>query len=527
VRDHNKTLKFDKRYSSCKLDDVCKQELGAEKTGFTYEEIFKAHETKDPITNTKLVEYNIQDCNLVLALQGKLQIILGLLQLSEISLTPVQDVVYRGVTCRVMNMLSKKVHIAGYYLNHQGANDRKDFERVTAFHKRKWRSGDGETPDEGSSFQGAHCFPVITGVHTDNVLGVDYASLYPSIIRRYNIDPTMLVLSPTTRKTTRRTLSDGKDDFATFIVDAPPAPVPALLTELTSARRVVKRQMKNVTGTEYAVLNKRQLALKTMSNSCYGFMGCSNSGGLGHPELAAAVTAYGRDLIRGVAAYVIEEYPGAVIVGGDSVTGDTPLLVKLPDGSVDVQTIETLGSQWTNYCTDKEQSAVDANVWSEQGWTKVVRVIRHETSKQLYRICTHTGFVDVTEDHSLLLENGVEVKPGNVAIGTKLLHSFTSEFESTITSTEVVQGSTKKCSGCGVPKPGYEYYTNVHKCKECYWHRNASKRKRSVKTTYFSDAEYLIRIGLNITKEEAFVWGFFFADGSCGAYQCPSGMKRS
>ena len=41
--------------------------------------------------------------------------VLGLLQLSEISLTPLQDVIYMGVTCRIVNMFSKKAHDAGYW----------------------------------------------------------------------------------------------------------------------------------------------------------------------------------------------------------------------------------------------------------------------------------------------------------------------------------------------------------------------------------------------------------------------------
>jgi len=331
VRDYNKTLKYNKRYPSCKLDDVCKQELGSQKTGFTYEEIFNAHETKDAVANRRLVDYNIQDCVLVLGLQTKLQIILGYLQLSEIAITPLQDVIYRGVTCRIMNMFSKKAHDAGYYMNHKQLNDEREFTQFTKFHSSRKRRREDDNDDEDQcddadendgKFQGAHCFPVIPTLHTDNVLGVDFASLYPSIIRRYNIDPTLLVLSPTARRTTRRQLTDGKvDEYATFIADASPGPVPQLLTELTMARRAVKRQMKTVAdkgSVEYAVLNKRQLALKIMSNACYGFLGSRNSGGLGHPELAAAVTAYGRDLIKGVAKHIVDTYPGAKIVGGDT-----------------------------------------------------------------------------------------------------------------------------------------------------------------------------------------------------------------
>ena len=34
-------------------------------------------------------------------------------------------------------------------------------------------------------------------------------------------------------------------------------------------------------------------------------------------------------------------------------------------------------------------------------------------------------------------------------------------------------------------------------------------------------------IQTSITKEQAYVMGFFFGDGSCGSYTCPSGKKSS
>ena len=40
----------------------------------------------------------------------------------------------------------------------------------------------------------------------------------------------------------------------------------------------------------------------------------------------------------------------------------------------------------------------------------------------IHRVVTHTGIVDVTEDHSLLLENKEIAKPTEVGIGTTLLH---------------------------------------------------------------------------------------------------------
>ena len=31
----------------------------------------------------------------------------------------------------------------------------------------------------------------------------------------------------------------------------------------------------------------------------------------------------------------------------------------------------------------------------------------------------------------------------------------------------------------------------------------------------------------NISIDESYVWGMFFAEGSCGKYDCPSGVKSS
>jgi hypothetical protein len=40
----------------------------------------------------------------------------------------------------------------------------------------------------------------------------------------------------------------------------------------------------------------------------------------------------------------------------------------------------------------------------------------------MVRILTHTGLVDVTDDHSIILKNGNEISPKDVQIGTELLH---------------------------------------------------------------------------------------------------------
>jgi hypothetical protein len=107
-------------------------------------------------------------------------------------------------------------------------------------------------------------------------------------------------------------------------------------------------------------------------------------------------------------------------------------------GVIDVCTIEALAEKygaspntWTQCKEEGKQTKevcemmCGVETWSEKGWTRLHRVIRHALAphKKMMRIVTHTGIVDVTDDHSLILANGEEISPKNVEIGTKLLHS--------------------------------------------------------------------------------------------------------
>ena len=133
----------------------------------------------------------------------------------------------------------------------------------------------------------------------------------------------------------------------------------------------------------------------------------------------------------------LENYEGSRLVYGDSVVGDEPLLLKSEDGSIVIKTIETLSSEeseWKSYDnfkpfdsnrTEKQQSKCKYKVWSNGKWNVIKKVIRHKTFKNIYRVNTHTGVVDVTEDHSLLNSKGEKLKPKDCIINeTKLLQSY-------------------------------------------------------------------------------------------------------
>jgi len=222
--------------------------------------------------------------------------------------------------------------------------------------------------------------------------------------------------------------------------------MPSILQELLKARKDTRKQIEK-TDDDFMknVLDKRQLAYKVTANSLYGQLGAKTST-FYEPDIAASTTATGRLLLT-YAKRVVEECYGdttvdtkyglintkAEYVYGDSVANYTPVYVK-HNNLIDILTIEELAvkygkNNWVK-CSeegkqDKEFCELNAvETWTEKGWTKMFRVIRHELAshKKMMRILTHTGCVDVTDDHSLVRADGKEVSPKEVKVGTELLH---------------------------------------------------------------------------------------------------------
>lgn len=160
-------------------------------------------------------------------------------------------------------------------------------------------------------------------------------------------------------------------------------------------------------------------------------------GAMGCRPLAHMVTHTGREALMTICEYVKEHYPSHEIVGGDSVTGDTPVILKLPSGLIEVRTINDLVGEgdWVAFPnfkvgepgrTEKQQAPPPNGtlVWSHDKWSPIRRVIRHAVAKPIYRVLTHTGLVDVTSDHSLLTPEGEPIKPTDCAVGTPLMHGL-------------------------------------------------------------------------------------------------------
>ena len=245
--------------------------------------------------------------------------------------------------------------------------------------------------------------------------------------------------------------------------------VPAIIHELLTARNDTKAQMKKESDVFMKnVLDKRQLGLKVTANSLYGQFG-SKTSPFFQKDVAASITAVGRKMITYVKRMVEELYCNLVVkvpavysekpvkngeevevelkrtkaeyVYGDSVASYTPIYIRRKDNIYyDIVNIDLLpylygvmgkSGVWDS-CKEegKEDKEVcemvdDLETWTEKGWTRLYRVIRHKLApqKRMMRVLTGTGLVDVTDDHSLLLLSGREISPKHVKVGMDLLHS--------------------------------------------------------------------------------------------------------
>ena len=181
---------------------------------------------------------------------------------------------------------------------------------------------------------------------------------------------------------------------------------------------------------EKDVFDALQAAYKVTANSLYGQIGARTSP-IYLKEIAACTTATGREMIMLAKEYVETNY-NADVIYGDSVMPYTPLTYKI-DNNIYINTFENIEGKWINYREFKSNDNDRFNkeqylpnemfVWTDMGWAKIKRLIRHKTIKKIYRIITKSGIVDVTEDHSLLDNNRIIIKPSECKIGKKLLHS--------------------------------------------------------------------------------------------------------
>ena len=286
--------------------------------------------------------------------------------------------------------------------------------------------------------------------------------------------------------------------------------MPKILRKLLKARKDTRKKIP-LEKDEFkkGVLEGLQLGYKLSANSLYGQCGASTSA-IFKQDVAAATTSTGRQMLNLCSSFA-KQYYGCDIVYGDSVTGDEPLILRNCQGLIEIKTIESLSEEWEAYENfkpfdtiqsnrrEKQKAFVNYEVFANNKWNPIKKVIRHKTNKKIYRVNTHCGVVDVTEDHSLLSDNREKIKPGECVVGeTKLFHCFPNEFNEV--DAYVPQQNEPKEE---INREGILFKEEIQSKADIY--------KKS----------YLL------TEDEAKIWGMFMGDGSCGCYDSKWGLKYS
>ena len=432
---------------------------GMSKLDMSATEMFKAYAEGN---RWPIIEYCARDCDIPLRIIEKLKYVPVWNEMSRVCFTPLNDVVNSGQQVKVFNLISRFVWNE-FCINIRDSG----WPETEVFIDDKKRKPD---------YQGATVIEPDVGFYEDCISTLDFESLYPSIIRYFNLCPSTLVLDGPCEHSQHHDISHNifekmigdepqyREETRTYsFVSHVQGVLPRLLKRLLDARKAVKAMMtKESDPNILAILNGRQNGIKVACNSVYGFCGvATNRGLLPCKPVAAVTTLKGRLFIDAAKEFVHKTYEGSRVIYGDSVTGDTPILV-CQDNQVDFVNIDDLCTSWETFC-DKEYGQSTMSVWSDVGWTRIRRVIRHRTNKPIVRVLTHTGCVDVTTDHSLLLPDGTKVSSEHISEGTELMHAD-------LPSINNLSDMTEDC---------------------------------------------------------AYAYGLFFAEGSCGQYNCPSGRKNS
>lgn len=184
------------------------------------------------------------------------------------------------------------------------------------------------------------------GFYDKFIVMLDFNSLYPSIIREFNICHTTVNFWDVPEETGIALVPDQ---------DSAPGILPTVVTRLLERRTAVKRLMKAESNpVKRKQLDIRQQALKLVANSMYGCLGFPSSRFYCKP-LAALITAQGRDILQ--RSKETAESEGFEVVYGDT---DSIMIYTGTDDVHEARKMATLVKKAVNKCYKVLYLEIDA-----------------------------------------------------------------------------------------------------------------------------------------------------------------------
>lgn len=252
-------------------------------------------------TRTKLAAYCIRDCILPPKLITKRKLLVNAVEMVRVARIQMVDYLTRGQTAKVYSKLMKLAHELAYIIPHLSKEEKRELANQ-------------------SGYVGGAVLEPVKGYHDKIVVVLDFMSLYPTIIMGNNLCITTMITAQQAAQ------MDPKDYIRTptgdYFVKAHVRKglLPIILEQLLAARHRVKKKMAAEKDLlQKALLNGRQLGIKLVMNSFYGYFGFAMSN-LPCLALANSVTAYGRQMIDLTKTKVLERYGhlGAEVLYGDT-----------------------------------------------------------------------------------------------------------------------------------------------------------------------------------------------------------------
>ncbi len=273
------------------LKNVAALELDERKVEMPYQKIFEAWRNKDGALALQVALYCVQDTVLPQRLADKHQMIPSLTAMGNVALVDYKTLMYAGQTRKVASLILNQANKQNYVFP--------------------------DTTFGGDKFQGATVLTPVAGIYQSPVVVLDFASLYPSIIRRHNLCFTTIVRPGTPMPENVYKIDVGRGVTHVFAQDVESL-LPAISTGLATERGAAKAEMKQYPkdSFEYQHLNLKQTALKLTGNSVYGALGISVEG----TPVAESVTGTGRWMIDGTVVFMEREYAAhdAKVIYGDT-----------------------------------------------------------------------------------------------------------------------------------------------------------------------------------------------------------------
>lgn len=273
---------------------------------------------------------------------------------------------------------------------------------------------------ESRSFTGGLSRLLVTG-YVDNIIKLDYNSLYPSIILSHNITTPIDIMGAMSIMLdyilTKREEYKGEKKSA----DKKVREITQLIEKHPNDEKLLNELKKY--KSKYTLYDNMQSAVKVIGNGFFGSYGSGSVFPWSDLICAEETTCTGRMALRLMIGWFTNL--GYKPLVGDSFTGDTPLFVRDKKTKlIDIKPIsELMNEEYINkdiLGREYDYSEKNYEVLCRSGWVEPSYIYRHKTDKPIYRVEDNNMVVDVTEDHSLFNSKQEKIKPNEINKETEL-----------------------------------------------------------------------------------------------------------